>query len=83
MKIKLIRVDVLDITVAGGWWSYDSKKHHKEQHTLPITGFLVDRTKDFVVLSSGYNKGAGDWLNEVSIPTALVKRIRILEVLEV
>lgn len=83
MKIKSVRVDVLDITVAGGWWSYDPKKHHNEQHTLPITGLLVDRTKDLVILASGYNKGAGDWLNEVSIPIALVKRILVLEVLEV
>ena len=83
MKIKAVRVDVIDIDVAGGWWNYDRKSHAREQHTIPISGYLVDRSKDWVILASGYNKGADDWLNRVSIPAALVKRIRILEETEV
>lgn len=83
MKIKAVRVDVLDISVTSGWWNYNKKNHNKEQHTIPVTGYLVDRDSEWVVLASGYNKGADDWLNEVSIPAALVKRVRILEETEV
>ena len=83
MKIKSVRVDVLDISVSSGWWNYDKKTHNKKQHTIPVTGYLVDRDEDWVILASGYNKGADDWLNEVSIPAALVKKVRILEETEV
>jgi hypothetical protein len=83
MKVKTVRVDVLDINVSGGWWTYDTKTHKGAQHTIPISGLLVDRNDQWVILASGYNKGAGDWLNEVSIPAALVKRVRVLEETEV
>ena len=83
MKLKAVRVDVLDISVSGGWWGYDPKKHSNEQHTIPVFGCLVDRNDKWVIPASGYNKGAGDWLNEVSIPAAIVKRIRVLETTEV
>lgn len=83
MKVKAVRVDVLDISTRAGWWEYDAKSHATDQKTMPVYGVLVDRTDKFVVLAAAPNKEGGDWLNEVTIPAALVKRIRILEVTEV
>jgi len=83
VKLKLVVVDVLDISTRAGWWDYNRKNHHREQTTMPVTGFMVDRTDDFIILAASHNRLGGDWLNEVTIPAALVKRVRVLELTEV
>ena len=83
MKLKAVRVDVLDVETRSGWWDYNRKQHDNEQSTIPVYGILGDRNDKWVVLANSYNKGAGEWLGGVSIPAGIVKRIRVVEVTDV
>jgi len=79
MKLKYVCVHVMDINTSAGWWEYNKREHRKENKTIPVVGILVDRDNEWVILASSYNKTGKDWLNEVSIPTSIVKSVVILK----
>lgn len=81
MKLKRVTAHVLDIDTQAGWWEYDQKEHDQEQATIPITGVQVSRDDKWLILASSYAHGS--WLNRVSIPAAIVRRVEILGDVEV
>lgn len=77
-RIKEVEVEFVDVQCGSGWWHYDRKKHSRSVKTLTASGLLVDRNHDFLVLAFSFNPDAGDWVGEFTIPSSLVKKVRIL-----
>ena len=77
--IKMVHIEFTDVQCGSGWWNYLHKPHKAGMDTLPACGIMVDRNEDFIVLAFSYNHSAGDWLGEMTIPTALVKKVTILK----
>lgn len=83
MKLKIIEVWWMDAYTKGGWFDYDRKTHHREAVLIPSTGIEVDHDDQWLVLAFGYNKDAGDFVGEFSIPAGMVRRKRVIKTLEV
>lgn len=76
--IKMVEVEFVDVQNGNGWWHFDRKKHKTSVKTLPACGLLVDRGPDFLVLAFSYNHDAGDFVGEFTIPTPIVRRVKVL-----
>ena len=83
MKLKIVEVWWLDAYSRAGWFSYDQKNHHREVNLVPTFGIEVDHTSEWLILAFGYNKDAGDFVGEFSIPAGMVRKKRIIKTVEV
>lgn len=83
MKLKIIEVWWMDAYTKGGWYNYDKKKHHRDAETIPSFGIEVCHDSEWLVMAFGYNKEAGDFLGEHSIPAGMVRRKRVIKTVEV
>lgn len=76
MKIqehKIIRISWIDASTNSGWRSADKD----ETDEIESVGILVHKDKKAVVLSTSVSRW-GHYLDQLSIPTTAIKKLRYL-----
>ena len=81
MKVKLVCIEWIDAEASGEGWSDDDP--HKPPTVLNTYGLLVRKDKNYVVHASTRDPDTGKWSDRGKIPTGMVKRIRVLDTVEV
>lgn len=80
MKLKIVVIEWVDAEADSGWTADDP---HKEPYVMKTVGLLVRKDKNFVVHASTYDRENHVWGDRGKIPTGMVKRIRVIDTVEV
>lgn len=81
MKLNLVCIEWIDAEAAEAGWSEDDPEAAPQ--ILSTYGLLVRKDKHFVVHASTYDPVLGRWSERGKIPVGMVKRITVLDTVDV
>jgi len=85
MKKKLVCIEWVDAeapTPGAGWEDHQPEEDDRVQ-IMRTYGLLVHKGKNYVVYASTYDPETGKWSEKARIPIGMVKRIRVIEAVDV
>lgn len=81
MKLKLVCIEWVDAEGSEKGWSDDDPE--KAPTVLRTYGLLVRKDKHFVVHASTYDPDTGKWSERGKIPVGMVKKLTVIETVEI
>lgn len=79
MKAKLIEIIWVDIQTDPGWHDEPNDK----LVDIKSYGLYVKKTKNAYILASGWDSELRRWSDLMKYPVGCVKRIRVVEIVEI
>lgn len=81
MNLKLVRIEWVDAEAAETGWTEDDPQ--TPPTILKTYGLLVRKDRNFVVHASTYDPDSGRWSERGKIPSGMVKRITVIDTVDI
>lgn len=80
MKYQLYKYEWVDISHDNTWWELKdlNEKIKEEMQPIKCIGYLIKKTKDYYIFTSGYDTGNKQFFDRVIYPKGVIIKLEKL-----